>query len=203
MTSGTETEAMAANLERLVAENSHKLSTGFTGTPYLLFALGDNGHLDEAYRLLLQEECPSWLYEVKAGGTTIWERWDALRPDGTVNLDNAASGKDTGDGGMVSFNHYANSAVDDWLYRRLLGMEPVEGGWWRFAVRPQPGGGITWARGHEDTPFSRAAVEWRVEGEKFSLTVDVPVSCSCDVTLPDGTTATLASGHHALTCATL
>ena len=115
-------------------EADNHLSTGFLGTPYLLFALSDNGYINEAYDLLLQDTVPSWLYEVKAGGTSIWERWDALRPDGTVNL-----GKDPGSGlvnavggGMVSFNHYANGAVGDWLYRRVAGLEAIEPGYKKF-----------------------------------------------------------------------
>ncbi len=199
MTEGEESEAMAQNLERLLRQNGDKLSTGFTGTPYLLFALSDTGHVDEAYRVLLQTECPSWLYEVKAGGTTIWERWDALNPDGTVNMGQLTDNEN--DAGMVSFNHYANGAVGDWLYRRLLGLEPTEGGYRRFSVRPVPGGGITWARGYQDTPYGRAQVAWTCEDGTFSIDVMVPVSCACDVTLPDGQTAVLTSGRHHLECA--
>lgn len=198
MTEGEETQAMAANLCRLLEENGHRLSTGFTGTPYLLFALSDTGHLDEAYRVLLQTECPSWLYEVKAGGTTVWERWDALRPDGSINTGSLTDKED--DQGMVSFNHYANGAVGDWLYRRLLGLEPTEGGYRRFAVRPMPGGGITWAHGHEDTPFGRVEVSWAIEGRRFSLDVTVPVSTMCQATLPDGGEHKLGSGQHHLAC---
>ena len=85
MAEGDEAGNMAKNLVRLIREADNHLTTGFPGTPYLLFALSDNGYLDAAYELLLQETCPSWLYQVKAGATTIWERWDALRPDGTIN----------------------------------------------------------------------------------------------------------------------
>lgn len=105
------------------------------------------------------------------------------------------------DAGMVSFNHYANGAVGDWLYRRLLGLEPTEGGYRRFSVRPVPGGGITWARGYQDTPYGRAQVAWTCEDGTFSIDVMVPVSCACDVTLPDGQTAVLTSGRHHLECA--
>lgn len=194
MTAGTETRAMSDNLDRLVHENGDRLSTGFTGTPYLLFALSDNGHADTAYRLLLQEECPSWLYEVRAGATTIWERWDALRPDGTVNIGNL-TGKDD-DAGMVSFNHYANGAVGDWLYRRMVGLEPLEAGWRRFAVRPLPGGGITWAEAATEIPYGTASARWEIEGSSFMLEVNVPVSCEALVTLPDGRVQEVVSGAH-------
>lgn len=199
MTEGAETERMVGNLVRLIDEAGGHLQTGFTGTPFILFALSDSGRLDEAYRLLLQTGCPSWLYMVESGGTTIWERWDALRPDGTVNTTDLQTGEDTG--GMVSFNHYAAGAVGDWMYRRIAGIEPLEGGYRRFRVRPLPGGGLSWARGAVRTPFGRAASSWRIEGGRMLLTVEVPVSARCEVELPDGSRHELASGVHEFACA--
>lgn len=198
MAAGAEAAALASNLDRLVAEAGDKLSTGFTGTPYLLFALSDYGHVERAYKLLLQTECPSWLYEVRAGGTTIWERWDALSADGSVNMGQLTDNEE--DAGMVSFNHYANGAVGDWLYRRLAGLEPVEAGYRRFVVRPVPGGGITWARAATDSPYGRVAVAWKREGRDFTLDVEVPVSCCAVALLPDGTERELTSGVHRLKC---
>ena len=201
MTEGAETVAMADNLRRLIAESGGHLATGFPGTPYILFALSDSGHADDAYDLLLQPSAPSWLYMILAGGTTIWERWDALRPDGTVNTDEL-SGKQSDDGGgMVSFNHYAAGAVGDWMYRRVAGIEPVEGGYRSFRVAPVLGGGLTSARAAVETPYGRASSSWTVGGEVFSLTVEVPVSTTCAVTMPDQTTHTLSSGSHTLACA--
>jgi len=197
MTDGAETAAMADNLARLVKEADNHLTTGFTGTPYLLFALSDNGHLREAYDLLLQDTCPSWLYEVRSGGTTIWERWDALRPDGTVNTAPLTKGKkDDGSGGMVSFNHYANGAAGDWLYRRVLGLEPASGGYRTFRVRPMPGGGLTWAKGSHLTPYGKISVDWRIENGAFTLALRVPVGSACELTLPNGETHSLRSGIH-------
>ncbi len=196
MTDGTQTAAMAENLVRLIEENGNCLQTGFPGTPYILFALADNGHADKAYELLLQEKCPSWLYEVKAGGTTIWERWDALRPDGTVN-----TGKDdTEDGGMVSFNHYAYGAVGDFLYRRIAGLEPTSGGFRTFRVAPVPGGGLTAVKATIGTPFGKASCAWTHENGVFSMTVIVPVGTTCEAVLPDGTAKTLESGTYTLQC---
>ncbi len=196
MTKGTETEQMVKNLVRLIEENDNCLQTGFPGTPYLLFALADNGYADKAYEVLLQEKCPSWLYEVRAGGTTIWERWDALRPDGTVN-----TGKeDEKDGGMVSFNHYAYGAVGDFLYRRVAGLEPTSGGFRTFRAAPVPGGGLRNAKASICTPFGTAACEWTHENGVFTMTVTVPVGTTCEAVLPDGTTQTLASGTYTLQC---
>jgi alpha-L-rhamnosidase len=198
MTSGEETQRMVDNLVRLIDEAGGHLRTGFPGTPYILFALSDNGRLDAAYELLLQTDCPSWLYMVESGGTTIWERWDALRPDGTVNIADLGPGakeEDSG-GGMVSFNHYAAGAVGDWLYRRVAGLEPIEGGYRRFRVAPRPGGGLTSASGSVRTPYGRAASEWHLDGGRFTLRVEVPVSTRAVVELPDGTTHEVASGVH-------
>ncbi|HET7724853.1 MAG TPA: family 78 glycoside hydrolase catalytic domain [Propionibacteriaceae bacterium] len=202
MTQGEETEAMADNLVGLVERAGGHLSTGFPGTPYLLFALSDNGRLDAAYDLLLQTTSPSWLAMIVAGGTTIWERWDALRPDGTVNVSDLRSGssEDT-NGGMVSFNHYAAGAVGDWLYRRVAGLEPVDGGYRTFRVAPMPGGGLTWARASVETPYGRAASAWTITDDEFRLSVDVPVSTTCTTVLPDGSERALSSGHHELICA--
>ncbi len=100
----------ADRLAEIVRGNGYKISTGFIGTPLICDALSANGHADAAYRLLLQTENPSWLYSVKMGATTIWERWDSLLPDGTVNPS-----------GMTSFNHYAFGAVADWMHRVVAG----------------------------------------------------------------------------------
>jgi alpha-L-rhamnosidase len=201
MTTGHETEVMADNLTRLIADAGGHLSTGFPGTPQLLFALSDNGRVDAAFDLLLQTSSPSWLYMVESGGTTIWERWDALRPDGTVNVADLGGGSDEeSGGGMVSFNHYAAGAVGDWLYRRIAGLEPLEGGYRRFRVAPLLGGGLTSAEGTVITPYGRAASSWSLEGDLFTLSVRVPVSTSCEVVLPDGTVSELTSGVHELAC---
>ncbi len=202
MSEGAETTAMAENLARLVREAGNHLTTGFTGTPYLLFALSDNGHAAAAFNLLLQEGCPSWLYEVKAGGTTIWERWDAMRPDGTVNIGDLTGNKpeEESGGGMVSFNHYANGAVGDWLYRRVAGIEAISGGYKRFRVAPLMGGGLTSARGRVQTPYGAAASDWRIEGGIFHIEVTVPVSAACTLALPNDETHELASGVHRFSC---
>lgn len=201
MTGGVETATMVDNLVRQIDENDGHLATGFPGTPQLLFALSDNGRVAEAYRLLLQTSCPSWLYMVESGGTTIWERWDALRPDGTVNIADLGGGSDEDSGGgMVSFNHYAAGAVGDWLYRRIAGIEPVEGGYRRFRVAPVLGGGLTSAEGIVRTPYGTAASSWTIVDDTFTLRVEVPVSTSCRVELPDGTVCDVRSGAHEFTC---
>ena len=197
MTEGAEAEAAAANLLRLIDGAGGHLATGFPGTPYILFALSDSGHVDEAYKLLMKTDAPSWLYMIVAGGTTIWERWGALRPDGTVNTDEL-SGKpsEESNGGMVSFNHYAAGAVGDWLYRRVAGIEPIEGGYRSFRIAPVLGGGLTSATGRIRTPYGPLSSDWEIEGDQFTLRVEVPVSTVCEVRLPDGRAHTVGSGTY-------
>lgn len=198
MTDETETRMMLDRLEHLIEDNGGHLATGFPGTPYILFALSDHGRADAAYELLLKDTCPSWLYQVKSGGTTIWERWDGLRPDGTVNIADLSPGstdEDSG-GGMVSFNHYAGGAVGDWLYRRTAGIEPTTGGYRTFRVAPLVGGGITRARARVATPYGTASSSWHVADDILELRVEVPVSTTCTVVLPDGAEHTVQSGIH-------
>ena len=185
----------AENLAKLVKENDYCIGTGFPGTPFILFALADNGQCDAAFKMLMNDKCPSWLYEVKAGGTTIWERWDALKEDGSSNF-----GESDGTGGMVSFNHYAAGAAGDFLYKRVLGIEPLEGGYKTFKVCPVVGGGLTRAKGGTLSPYGRISSEWKVEGDTFTLEVGVPASTKCTVVLPDGSSQTVGSGNYKFTC---
>lgn len=189
MLSPEDKKKTAANLSRLIRANDYHIGTGFPGTPYVLFALADNGYADDAYRMLLTDTCPSWLYEMKVGGTTIWERWDALREDGTCN-----TGKEDGTGGMVSFNHYASGAVGDFLYRRVAGIEALEGGYKRFAIKPLPGGGLTYAKGEVMTPYGKIKSAWEIRDGKFILDAEIPVGTACVLTTPSGKQENLGSG---------
>ena len=141
--------------------------------------------------MLMNEECPSWLYEVKAGGTTIWERWDAMSNKGTAD----------GTGGMISFNHYASGSVGEFLYRRVVGIEPTSGGYKTFRVAPLVGGGLTFARGEVRTPYGIASSDWKIEGGKFVLEVKVPACTRCEVVLPNGEKREVGSGKYAFECA--
>ena len=185
----------AQNLAALIKKNDYCIGTGFPGTPYILFALADNGHADTAFKMLTNTKCPSWLYEVKVGATTIWERWDALDEQGRCTI-----GED-GTGGMISFNHYAFGAVGDFLYRRVAGIEPLEGGYKRFAVKPLVGGGITSAKAALVSPYGKIESSWQAEGGKFTLHAKVPMGTVCELTLPNGETKSLASGSYEFTCA--
>ena len=129
-------------LVALVQSADHRVATGFVGTPIICDALCDAGAFDTAYHLLTQRECPSWLYPVTMGATTIWERWDSMLPDGSINP-----------GEMTSFNHYALGAVADWMHRTVAGLAPAEPGYRVLRVAPRPGGGLTHASARHETPY--------------------------------------------------
>lgn len=185
----------AENLAALVRKNDDCIGTGFPGTPYILFALADNGQQDTAYRMLMNTKCPSWLYEVKAGATTIWERWDGLDENGQCPIG------DDGTDAMVSYNHYASGAVGDFLYRRVAGLEPLEPGYRKFRVKPLPGGGLTSARAWTETPYGKAEAAWTLKDGRLTVSVTVPVGTSCELVLPDGESRSFPSGQHQLACA--
>lgn len=178
------------NLAELVKKNDYKIGTGFPGTPYILFALCDNGHVEDAYKMLLQTKDPSWLHEVVTGGTTIWERFDGLDDDGKLNF------PEDGTGGMISFNHYASGAVGDFLYRRVLGLEATSAGYETFKVRPILGGGITYCNGEVMTPYGLIKAGWKIENSEIIIDVTVPCGASCNVILPDGKYHEFTSGTH-------
>ena len=193
MVKGEEAKRMADNLAKLVEKNDFHLSTGFTGTPYLLFALADNGHVDTAFRVLYQDTCPSWLYEIKNGGTTFWEEWGIV-PEGTEN----ENGKHCISNSGVSFNHYAYGAVGDFIYRRVLGLEPTEAGYSRFQVKPLLESGLSYAVGSIKTVYGTIRVKWKIEESQFIIKVQVPVSTECEVVMPSGTKKRLVSGQYIL-----
>ncbi|WP_219825748.1 alpha-L-rhamnosidase [Nonomuraea typhae] len=172
-------------LAEVAEEAGHHIATGFLGTPLICDALTEAGRLDTAYRLLLQRQCPSWLYPVTMGATTIWERWDSMLPDGTVNL-----------GEMTSFNHYAFGAVADWLHRTVAGLAPLAPGYRRLAVAPRPGGGLTHARAALRTPYGPAEVAWRVDGEVLDVRATVPPNTGALVSLPGAEPFETGSGEH-------
>lgn len=186
----------ADNLSALIEKNGYCIGTGFPGTPYVLFALADNGREDTAFKMLLNEKCPSWLYEVKAGGTTVWELWDALKADGTLS-----GGMEDGRGGMISFNHYASGAVGEFLYKRIAGIEPLAGGYKSFKIQPHIGGELTYAKGETDTPYGKISSEWEIDNGKFILKIKVPVSTVCTAILPNGESKVIGSGEYSFECA--
>jgi alpha-L-rhamnosidase len=182
-------KARAGNrLAALVRENGYRISTGFAGTPYVTDALTQTGHLDEAYRLLLERGCPSWLYPVTMGATTIWERWDAIVPDGTINP-----------GQMNSFNHYALGAVADWMHRIIGGIAPLEPGYAKVLIAPQPGGGLSWAAASLETAHGLVEVRWRQTGQELTVETAVPAGVTGVIRLPGEPDREVVSGGRTIT----
>ncbi|MGH2759355.1 MAG: family 78 glycoside hydrolase catalytic domain, partial [Actinomycetota bacterium] len=197
-----ETQRLGDALVQRVREADDHLATGFLGTPLLLPALTRTGHADVAYEVLMQTTSPSWLYTVLSGGTTIWERWDALRPDGSVPVDGLLGA--TG-ASMVSFNHYAYGAVAEWLHRTVAGIapDPDEPGYRHVIVRPQPGGELTHASAELRSRYGRIAVAWRIDDGEFALDVEIQPNSTATVTLPNGDSTQMGSGARSFRCAAI
>jgi len=172
----------ASKLMELMEESKFHLTTGFVGTPYLNLVLTDSGHNDAAYKLLFQQDYPSWLYQVTKGATTIWEHWDGIKEDGSFwSAD------------MNSFNHYAYGAIGDWLYRRVAGIDTDEQapGYKKIHVRPYPGEGLDWAEGRLETMYGEVRSYWRrVDNGGMELEVTIPANASAEIRLPSASLET-------------
>jgi alpha-L-rhamnosidase len=165
-------------LAEIVRKNSFKIGTGFAGTPFICKALVKAGHSNVAYAMLLNTKCPSWLFPVTMGATTMWERWDSMRPDHSINP-----------GDMTSFNHYAFGAVGSFLFEHVAGLQRASPGWKRSRVAPVLGGELTSAKADHLTPYGRVASAWALEeGEsgvcQFTVHVVVPPGTQMEVVLP-------------------
>lgn len=167
---GTILRALVANIEN----HKNHLTTGFVGTPYLCHALSDNGAHDMASLLFMRDDMPSWLYAVKMGATTIWERWDAVRPDGTMP-----------DPGLNSMNHYAYGSIGDWMYRKIGGINQIEAGYHRFCVKPVFVRGIEEACTELESPYGRIRSRWSCRNGKVRVEVSVPANTSAVIRLPE------------------
>ena len=170
-------------LAELVAKSGHRISTGFVGTPYVCEALARTGHLDDAYALLQQQECPSWLYPVTMGATTVWERWDSMLPDGSINP-----------GEMTSFNHYALGAVADWMHRTVAGIAPASPGYDRVLFAPRPGGDLTWAAASLETRHGLVAIRWERTDGGVLIETTLPEGVEGVLSLPDGSELSVRAG---------
>lgn len=162
-------------LKLLAKENGH-LVTGFIGTPYFCHALSQNGHTKEAYELLLKDDFPSWLYQVKQGATTIWEHWDGLKPDGTMWSPD-----------MNSFNHYVYGAIGDWLYRVAAGIECDEAqpGYRHIVFAPHPGGGLSYAAAAYQSIYGKIVSRWQDNGQEVTVNISIPCNTTADIQLTD------------------
>lgn len=200
---------IAAQLLRSIAEKDDHLATGFLGTPLITPVLTELGRADVAYKILKQTSYPGWLFTVKNGATTIWERWDSWTPENGFNTH-----------GMNSFNHYAYGSVVGWFYSDIAGLKPLpeNPGWKHFRIAPIPGGGLDYAKATVETPYGLAASDWKIQANTMTLSVSIPPNTTAEVVLPtsdpksikrdgkplsvsktQGTTITLPSGTYNFT----
>ncbi len=151
------------------------ITSGFLGAPLICQVLSDFGYADEAFLLLNRKGYPSWLYPITKGATTIWERWDGIKPDGSFQ-----------DRGMNSFNHYAYGAIGEWLYRFVAGIEidPRHPGYQHIIIQPHPGGGLTFAKARHQSLYGSVASGWELDGARLKVTVEIPANTSATVRLP-------------------
>ncbi len=190
LSSGTQTAYVLALNFDMLPENQRKqaaerlaqniknyghLTTGFLGTPYLCHVLTRFGYNDLAYKLLLNDKFPSWLYPVRMGATTIWERWDGIKPDGTFQSV-----------GMNSFNHYAYGAIGDWMYRKMVGIDTFEDGvgYKHIRIQPHIGGGFSHAAASLETYYGKISNEWKLENGNLKMDVSIPVNTVATVYVP-------------------
>ncbi len=161
-------------VENVISYDKH-LTTGFLGTPYLCHVLSRFGHVDLAYDLLLQDTYPSWLYPVKMGATTIWERWDGIKPDGSFQTP-----------GMNSFNHYAYGAIGDWMYRVMSGLDTDENrpGYKALVIKPYLNDRMEYASSEYNTGYGKAKSAWKKSLNTTNFDIEIPVNTTATIILP-------------------
>ena len=181
-----EKTGVADLLASMIRENGTRLTTGFVGTPYLLHALSENGYTGLAYELLLQQGCPSWLFSVKMGATTMWERWTSMNEDGTMN--NAR---------MNSFNHYAYGAVFDWIFGVCSGIKTVESApaYREVNIAPNPCRELGFAKSEIDSRSGKIVSHWYYKGDDVYFEFDIPEGVIAHITLPNGYKEDVSGGR--------
>lgn len=179
---GEDKKAAQLRLKQAVEQYHYRVGTGFLSTAFLLPVLTEAGEMETAYRLLLNEECPGWLYEVLHGATTVWENWE---------------GVSTGENNSGSLNHYSPGAVCQWLFDTVAGIR-VDGEN-HFIIAPLPGGPLTHAGASYRSPYGKVESRWEREGEKITYTVTVPANCTAEVQLPGREPETVAAGTRTYT----
>ncbi len=146
------------------------------------------GYDTVAYKLLLQKTYPSWLYPISLGATTIWERWDGIKPDSTFE-----------NPGMNSFNHYAYGAIGDWMYRNIGGIDEDAPGYKRIVIRPHIGGTLTYANARLQTYYGRIVSDWKIVGKELQFSVEIPVNTTARIYIPARSVDRIREGADVLT----
>ena len=172
-------------LEQKIRENGGHLNTGFVGTPILCQALTKTGHHRTAVDLLLNEEYPGWLYSVNLGATTIWERWNSVLPDGTLNPE-----------GMNSLNHYTYGSIEAWMYADVCGIRPAEPGFRRACIKPHPDERLGYASAVLNTSAGQYRSSWRYGQGRIVYEIAVPFGAGAEVKLPGKKPFSVAAGTY-------
>jgi len=172
---------MVAHLRQMIVDNGYRLDTGFLSIHFLMDVLCENGCRDLAYRLLFQESCPSWLYEVNKGATTMWESWSAISTSGEVS--------------SYSYNHYAFGCIGDWMYREIGGLQAIEPGYKHFRIKPAFDCGLSSASVSHETPYGQAAVKWIKKGNQITLNATVPPNTTAEISINEKLER-IQSGRH-------
>ncbi len=182
-------EQAVRRLVQNISRYGNHLTTGFLGTPYLCYVLSRFGRNDVAYQLLEQDTYPSWLYPIKMGATTVWERWDGIKPDGTPETPT-----------MNSYNHYAYGAIGDWMYRVAAGLDTYEDGtgYKHIRVMPHIGGKLTNVSASLKTYYGLASTSWNLANGKVELKVNIPVNTRATVFIPAGSADVVTEGNQKL-----
>jgi alpha-L-rhamnosidase len=180
-------QAVADKLAAKVASRNGHLSVGFMGVENLLPVLAEHGHLATAYQILQQPDYPGWGYMSSRGATTVWERWDGIRTDGSLQ-----------DAGMNSFNHYGLGSVGDWLYRTVGGVAPAAPGYRQVLIAPRPGGTVTAATASLQTRYGQTRSEWTRSGSTLTLKVVVPPNATATVRVPASSVAAVTAPAEAV-----
>lgn len=167
-------ERIAKMLENNIGAHKNHLSTGFVGTPYICHALSEHNMHDLAGTLFLREDYPSWLYAVKKGATTIWERWNSILPNG-----------DFDESGMNSLNHYAYGSIGDWMYKKLAGINPIEAGYKKFFIKPMFIKGLTSVKASFESGYGLIRSQWECKDNKIRVYVEVPANTTAILYLPE------------------
>ena len=180
-------ETLIARLEELIEANDGKLDTGFLSVPFIMDVLCQFGREDVAYRLLYQTRCPSWLYEVDRGATTIWEAWQAVLPDGRVT--------------NVSFNHYAFGCIGDWLYRHVAGLDQNQPGYRHSVIHPHPDDRLTYALAQYQSVYGEIVTHWQKKNGRLELRVKIPPNTTAGVLLPGAQMSQVTESGNAIEAA--
>lgn len=177
-------QASAAKYLANDVEKFKHLTTGFVGTPLLCQTLSDQGYANLAFMLLTRKEYPSWLYPVTQGATTIWERWDGQKPDGSFQ-----------NAGMNSFNHYAYGAIGEWMYSYIAGIkiDPEHPGYKHFFLSPHPGDDLTYANAEYRSMHGIIKSSWKFEDSKFVYNIEIPANTTATIVLPKAKSEELLS----------